>query len=69
MVSNKVWALVLIVVGVLANNVVYLQDLWLGQDTITLESWRAYLGIIVSLALVAVGLVLGARATRPGSDK
>ena len=62
--SNRIWALVLIVIGVLANNLVYLQDLWFGQDAITLDSWRAYIGIAVSLALILFGLVLAARATK-----
>ncbi len=62
--SNRIWALVLIVIGVLANNLVYLQDLWFGQGAITLDSWRAYIGIAVSLALILFGLVLAARATK-----
>ncbi len=62
--SSRIWALVLIVIGVLANNIVYLQDLWFGQGAITLDSWRAYIGIAVSLALILFGLVLAARATK-----
>lgn len=61
--SKRAWAVILIVLGVALNNVVYLQDLWLGQDAITLDGWKAYLGILVSLALVALGLFVGARAT------
>ncbi len=52
----------LIVVGVLANNFIYLQDLWFGQEAITLDSWRAYGGIAVSVGLVVIGLVLANRA-------
>ena len=59
---NRGVALIIIVVGVLANNIVYLQDLWLGQNAIYLESWKAYLGIIVSLAIIAVGLFMIARS-------
>lgn len=66
MASRGLWALILIVVGVLANNVIYLQDLWFGQGAITLDSWRAYLGIAVSLAIIVVGLAMGAQATRSG---
>ncbi len=62
--SSKTWALVLIVVGVVLNNVVYLQDLWFGQEAISLDSWKAYLGIIVSLALVLAGVVLIAQARK-----
>ena len=52
----------LVILGVIFNNVVYLQDLWLGQATITLDSWRAILGILVGIAIVGVGLVLIAMA-------
>ena len=54
----------LIIAGVLANNVVYLQDLWLGQDAITLDGWRAYGGLLASILLIIVGLVLLARSRR-----
>lgn len=54
----------LIIAGVLANNVVYLQDLWLGQDAITLDGWRAYSGLLASILLIIVGLVLLARSRR-----
>lgn len=60
--KNRGIALIVIILGVLANNVVYLQDLWFGQTSINLESWRAYLGIIVSLAIIAGGLLLFVRA-------
>ncbi len=52
----------LVILGVILNNVVYLQDLWLGQDSITLDSWRAILGIVVGIAIVGIGLVLIARS-------
>jgi hypothetical protein len=61
---GKTIGVLLIIVGVLANNVVYLQDLWLGQDTITLDGWRAYGGLLVSILLIIVGLVLLARSRR-----
>ena len=54
--------LLLIVVGVVANNVVYLQDLWLGQGQISLDGWRAYGGLLVSFAIIVVGIVLLARS-------
>ena len=63
--GSKLWAIILIVVGVLANNFVYLQDLWFGQGAITLDSWRAYGGIGLSLGLVVIGLVLARRAMAP----
>jgi len=63
--GKRAWAVILIVLGVALNNIVYLQDLWLGQAAITLDGWKAYLGILVSLALVVLGLIVGARATSP----
>ena len=66
--NSKLWAIILIVVGVLANNFVYLQDLWFGQGSITLDSWRAYGGIAVSVGLVVIGLVLAMRAVETKSD-
>ena len=66
--KNRGLALIIIIVGVLANNFVYLQDLWFGQTVISLDSWKAYVAIIISLAIIAVGLVLVARAdgAKPG---
>ena len=52
----------LVILGVAFNNLVYLQDLWLGQDSITLDSWRAILGILVGIGLVVIGLVMIARS-------
>lgn len=54
----------LVILGVIFNNVVYLQDLWLGQGSITLDSWKAVVGILVGIAIVVIGLVLV--ATAPG---
>ncbi len=47
----------LVLLGVVANNVVYLQDVWLGSQ-ISLDSWRAYLGLLVSVLLVLVGAAM-----------
>ncbi len=52
----------LVILGVAFNNLVYLQDLWLGQDSITLDSWKAILGILVGIAMVIIGLMLIKRA-------
>ena len=52
----------LVILGVLFNNLVYLQDLWLGQDSITLDSWKAITGILVGIGLVVIGLVMIARS-------
>ena len=56
--KNRGLALIIIVVGVLANNFVYLQDLWFGQAVISLDSWKAHVAIIISLAIIAVGLYM-----------
>ncbi len=52
----------LVILGVAFNNLVYLQDLWLGQDSITLDSWKAILGILIGIGLVVIGLVMIARS-------
>lgn len=62
----KAIGLLLIVLGVLANNIVYLQDLWLGQDSITLDGWRAYGGLLVSVVIIIIGMVLLARSRPAG---
>ena len=59
---RKWLGLLLIVLGVVANNVVYLQDLWLGQGHISLDGWRSYAGLLVSLAIIVVGMALLARS-------
>jgi hypothetical protein len=59
---GKWLGLLLIVLGVLANNAIYLQDLWLGQGYISLDGWRAYGGLLVSLAIIIVGMVLLVRS-------
>ncbi len=66
--KNRGLALIIIVVGVLANNFVYVQDLWFGQAVISLDSWKAYVAIIISLAIIAVGLYMVIRSdgAKPG---
>ena len=56
--AMAIFGVILILLGVTLNNLVYLQDLWLGQSVITLDSWRAYFGIFFSILLVALGLLL-----------
>ena len=51
---QRLLGLLLVLLGVVANNVVYLQDLWLGSQ-ISLDSWRAYLGLLVSVLLILIG--------------
>ena len=59
---GKNLGLLLIVLGVISNNLIYLQDLWLGQGYISLDGWRAYAGLLVSVAIILVGAVLVTRA-------
>jgi hypothetical protein len=59
---RKWWGLLLIVLGVVANNVVYLQDLWLGQGYMSLDGWRSYGGLLISLVVILVGMALLARS-------
>ena len=59
---GKNLGLLLIVLGVIANNLIYLQDLWLGQGYISLDGWRGYAGLLVSIAIILVGAVLVTRA-------
>jgi hypothetical protein len=48
----------LVLAGVAANNVVYLQDLWLGQGCMSLDSAQAYAGVLISIGIVILGAVL-----------
>ncbi len=59
--SRVTIGLVVVIVGVILNNIVYLQDLWLGQEAMTLDSWRAIVAILVSIGIVIVGLWLIAK--------
>jgi len=60
---RAVLGILLVILGLIANNVVYLQDLWFGQGSITLDSARAYGGILISIVVVLLGafLMLSAR--------
>ncbi len=49
----------LVIIGVLANNYVYLHDLVFGSQQGVIElGWLAGAGIVVTLAVIAVGLVI-----------
>jgi len=56
--AMAIFGVVLVLAGVILNNLVYLQDLWLGQSVITLDSWRAYMGIFASILMVAAGILM-----------
>ena len=62
MMSKNTLGFALVILGVVLNYVVYLQDLWLGQPNMTLDSWRAIIAILVSIGIVVVGLWLIATA-------
>jgi hypothetical protein len=59
---NRWLGLLLIVLGVVLNNVVYLQDLWLGQGHISLDGSRAWIGLLISWLIILAGMVLLARS-------
>ena len=54
----RIIGLILVLAGVAGNNVVYLQDLVLGQEYISLDGWLAYTGILVSVGIVILGCLL-----------
>jgi protein-S-isoprenylcysteine O-methyltransferase Ste14 len=58
---GKAVGVLLIILGVIANNVVYLQDLWLGQGYMSLDGWPSYAGLLVSIVIILLGTVLLAR--------
>ncbi len=57
MLKDKRLGLALIIVGILANNYVYLHDLVVGRDAILLGS-RGVIGIIVTLVVIVIGMVI-----------
>ncbi len=57
MLKDKRLGLALIIIGILANNYVYLHDLVVGMDAILLGP-IGVIGIIVTLAVIAIGMVI-----------
>ncbi len=57
MLKDKRLGLALIIIGVLANNYVYLHDLVVGMDEILIGP-RGVIGIIVTLVVIAAGMVI-----------
>ncbi len=57
MLKDKRLGLALIIIGVLANNYVYLHDLVVGMDAI-LHGPRGVTGIIDTLIVIAAGMVI-----------
>ena len=68
--KSRTWGLVVIIIGVLANNYVYLQDIILDKNEgMIFLGWKAGIGIIVTLAVIFVGLVLLLRSPADGAAK
>ncbi len=67
MLKDKRLGLALIIVGVLANNYVYLHDLILDKhEGAILLGWISGVGVIVTYVVIAIGVVILLRA--PASD-
>lgn len=58
--KNEILGLTLTIIGVLANNYVYLHDIVLNKhgDGIIMLGWKSGVGIAVTLVVVAIGLVI-----------
>ena len=68
--KSRTWGLVVVIIGVLANNYVYLHDLILDRNEgMILLGWKAGIGIIVTLAVIFIGLVLLLRSPAGGVAK
>jgi len=69
MFQNQKLGAALIVIGVLANNYIYLHDLIFGKyeelEGAIVLGWLAALLILASLAVTAVGLVIVMRSQSP----
>ncbi len=60
---KKMLGYALVVVGVLANNYVYVHDLVMDKhDGAIILGWQSVVAIVVTLVVVAVGLILAWRA-------
>lgn len=58
----------LVIIGVLANNYVYLHDLVFGSQHGMIDlGWLAGIGIVVTLVVIAVGLVILLRSRESGA--
>ena len=60
---KKMLGCALVVIGVLANNYVYLHDLVIDKhDGAIFLGWQAVVAIVLTLVVIAVGLVVAWRA-------
>lgn len=61
--QKQVFGWALVVIGVLANNYVYLHDIVTdGHGGAILLGWKAVVAIIVTLVVIAIGLAMAWRA-------
>ncbi len=68
MLKDKRLGLALIIVGVLANNYVYLHDLVLDKhEGAILLGWPSWVGIVVTLIVIAGGVVILLRSQASGA--
>ena len=68
MLKDKRLGLALIIVGVLANNYVYLHDLILDKhEGAILLGPRGWIGIVVTLIVIAIGMVILLRSQASGA--
>ncbi len=68
MLKDKRLGLALIIVGVLANNYVYLHDLILDKhEGAILLGQRGWIGIVVALIVIAIGMVILLRSQASGA--
>ncbi len=59
MLKNKTLGLVLVILGVLANNYVYLHDLILDKhEGAILLHWKSETAIVATLVVVAIGVII-----------
>ena len=59
MLKNKTLGLALIIIGVLANNYVYLHDLILDKhEGAILLGPRGWIGIVITWIVIAIGMVI-----------
>ena len=58
MLKNKTLSLALVIIGVLANNYVYLHDLIVDNHNGFISlGWYSWVGIVVTLIVIAIGIV------------
>ncbi len=70
LVANRTLGLAFIIIGVLANNYVYLHDLILDKHAGAIHlGWPSWVGIGVTLLVVAFGIFILVRSQAPAAAK